>query len=427
MRRTAKLVIAVCALVLVTAVLGVATSSAATVFCSAAETNCSSTHVEPAGTYFDSTTSTYFGGTSFEFTAATNTKVHCSSSLMALRSTKKSGLPLEAESESSLAEENCSIGLSGHACTKFSVGNAPATVTPTSGGSGVATIGTESQPLTISFECETASSGQVACTYKASGVQLKLAAERVSGWSRTSIGAVMTRVSQTKGASGLCQSIAVLAVSGIDYYPEVYFSSGSPETVFCSKAETSCSAANVDPVGTYFDSATSSYFSGTSFEVAGFGQPFPKISCNESLMALRSTAESGLPLEAESESSVVGENCFVSSSGPACTEFSLGNAPATVAATGGGSGLATIGTEGQPLTLSFECYTSKYEEEIACSYAVSGAQIKLTVEHEVGTTVFFANMDLVSQTKGTHACASSALVGAKGVDRSEPGAYFSTY
>lgn len=171
----------------------------------------------------------------------------------------------------------------------------------------------------------------------------------------------------------------------------------SAGTVFCDAEVTSCSQEDIKPVGTQL--VTGSIYYPEGGIVIGPAGGTPRFSCTDDLMTVKSTIRNGNPMTGQL-SSAIDPNCketFLKSEG--CSSVTMNSPPTTVAATSGGNGTFTIGSTGQPLTISLTCKFVDTGNE-TCTYAATGA-VTMTLS---GANATISNAPLVKSAGASVQC-----------------------
>jgi hypothetical protein len=395
-----KLALVALAAMALTAAIGSASASAHTVLCAEHVTTCPANKIEPAGTYFNAGTAPGYGTEMVLRPSFILGGISCEYGLISTRTTSSGGNPLGATVTGSTSASGCgftSSGGKGKKCNQFSFGSAEGSLEPTGGGDGVIRMGSEASPLLISFECFNFEE-QIACTYKLTGAPLTYNNAAEPQYSAKE--ATATLVSQTKGSTSWpCNKTGAFTLKlksdggankGISQYSE---------TVICSEIVTTCPSNKIEPSGTYFNAGVAPGIGEFTMRPGGF--LISPITCKYALLASRSAAAGGNPLSSTETGSTTAENCSFYNS-PSCSSFSMGTAPGSIEATGGGNGVIKMGTAAEPLLISFDCYNSSLGEQYACTFKLVETPLTYNTANEFDE-VFKVNgapISLVSQTKG---------------------------
>jgi hypothetical protein len=158
--------------------------------------------------------------------------------------------------------------------------------------------------------------------------------------------------------------------------------SSSASTVLCKQAESPCATGNVLPKGSSLLTGVNHTFDpATKFTLKG--SFFTNVSCNNGVLQIKTTAESGTPLAAEELNSGAW-NCSNGEKGEPTCSTGLSSGPATIQQIFGYSGIISLGTTGQPLQVSYTCGPegSRY----TCTYSASGPILDGINYNEIGYT-----------------------------------------
>lgn len=200
----------------------------------------------------------------------------------------------------------------------------------------------------------------------------------------------MTRL--TRFAVAALAALALAAAAGA--------TSASAHTVLCAEHVAVCPANKIEPSGTYFNAGFGPGSGGELVLRPGFA--LGPISCEYGLMSTRTTSSSGSSLGATVAGSTSASSCGFTNRearGKSCSQFSFGSAEGSLEPSGGGNGVIKMGAEASPLLISFECFN--FEEQIACTYKLTGAPLTYNTSAEFEFTAKEVSTALVSQTKGS--------------------------
>jgi hypothetical protein len=213
--------------------------------------------------------------------------------------------------------------------------------------------------------------------------------------------------------------IAIMAVA-----VSIGVASASAATVLCSANQSPCQSANIKPSGTNVFGVVSPEGEDTSFTLVD--EFNGKVSCSYAMVGGQTTAASGSPLPAKAESYTPPSSCRKYSwvlhepSTETCTEMSISKPPASIVASGGGSGIMTVGTSSQHFSISYKCRESHESNRLfACTYGSSG------VNYTVGAAGFsIVNAKLTLESEAGSGCLKNATLNMAG--RELDGVYVST-
>jgi hypothetical protein len=210
--------------------------------------------------------------------------------------------------------------------------------------------------------------------------------------------------------------VAMLAITA-----SIGVGSASAATVLCNTNQSPCQAANILPSGTNVYGVVSPEGEDTSFTLVD--EFNGKVTCSFAMLGGQTTAVSGSPLSAKSESYTPPSSCvkysyvFNKPSAETCTAMSVAKPPASIVATGGGSGIMTVGTSSQHFSISYTCRVSQESLTYSCTYGSSG------VNYIVGAAGFsIVNAKLTLEAGGN--CLKNATLNVTG--RELDGVYIST-
>lgn len=192
--------------------------------------------------------------------------------------------------------------------------------------------------------------------------------------------------------------------------------SASAKSVLCDRAEAPCPSGGVLPAGTWLTTGVGGKPNGFTI-TTGTGEP--KLSCEWATIGAKSVAEGGNPLPAESWTSLQSSTCGGFGGQGGCTSASMNTPPASIEATGSGSGVIDVGTKEHPLTVSFNCVS------VQCTYSAASP---VPVEVNSAGEAMVSKVPL-TRTEGGFLCGQTGsslvlnMTGAVGT----PGVWISNY
>jgi hypothetical protein len=361
-----------------------ASASAGTVLCDAQANPCAPGDVEPAGSYF--VTGKINDYSAFVIKGSGTTTLQCSFNLMSAKTTTKNGNPLPATFAGTLNPSSCK-GFSQPApnCASTSMNSPPTTLETTTENSGTMRIGSATQPLTISMQCNFPGlGGEYACTYAATGTVTMNVGEEAA----TIKAAPLTRVAGSSFACGTTRTLDVTNImDGTSYL------SKATETVLCGvpRDEASpCPNSEILPVGSTVLTAPVFSEHGISLKPS-WGTPW--LDCKQGHITFKNTQESGAPLPAQTSATYL--NAASCAPENKCSSVTLNTPSASIESTGVYTGVINVGTAAEPLTLSYTCTIAN--EPRTCTFAATGT-VKMNVDYAAGdtATVKSAPMTLIA-------------------------------
>lgn len=347
-------------------------ASAGTVLCKGLVTTCPQEQIKPAGSFLVTANPGWHGEYETKGLKVESgiMRLHCNEELMSVKTSLRNGNPLPGTLSSSVDASECKqVWLPKTTCSSVTMNSAPTSLEATEEAK-VAQIGSEAEPLSVSFECDFNGEVEETCTFEATGpVAMTLGEESAS-----IEGAPLVR---TAGESWVCDYFAEnepeLTVENIqDGTSRV---SQATETVLCGETEVEadpCSNSEILPAGaTLLTGAYNDYLHGLVIRQDGGGKSHE---CGNFGLGFDTTEDAGQPLEAEgSYGSVIGNSCTAFRFGErSCSSATVNTPDATIEATGGGDAIIEVGTAEQPLVVSFTCELGSEALDV-CTYEATGS------------------------------------------------------
>jgi hypothetical protein len=186
--------------------------------------------------------------------------------------------------------------------------------------------------------------------------------------------------------------------------------SASASIVLCSQAESLCATKNILPAGENITLATAVPQGYGHFFIQGPSLP---VKCEYAVINSISKAERGKPLPGQSEVGIYNYNCsapFFKHPVETCKSLTT-NAPAeTFEATGGGAGVIYLGSKSEPLTISFSCSTTLFQEPEECSYKATSS---VPIHFNFNVATIKESESSMSLVSGSGPCGSTGSLDAE--------------
>lgn len=343
-------------------------ASAGTVLCKTHTATCAENDIKPAGSQLHTANTVYDKEFGLTIKAYSGTKFHCREDLTSVTSTMRNGNPLPADFYGAVEADTCKdIWFPKTSCTSVTM-NSPSVSLEATEESSTLEIGSESEPLSISFECNFGGEVEETCVYEATdAVTMEL------GQFATIKGAPLVK---TAGESPSCSMLSgglTLWVNNVE--AGTSYLSQATETVLCGEvgAEADpCPNSEIEPAGTPLAvGAYNEYVHNLVIKQSGGGKSHE---CTNFGWGFDTTEEAGQPLEAEgSYGSVNSSSCTAFRFGKrTCSSATVNTPDATIEATGGGDAVVEAGTASQPLVLSLTCELGTESLDV-CTYEATAS------------------------------------------------------
>lgn len=365
MKRISFRVAVAAAAVAAMAALTAGPASAGTVLCKTLTTTCAQENIKSVGSSLNTGNVSKYQGEGLVVKGSLGAKFRCYGDLMGVTPTMRNGNPLPGEFHGAVEAPTCSdVSFPATECSSVTMNSPPSSLEATEEGR-VMEIGSASEPLSVSFDCDFNGEVEEVCTFEATDTVTMTLGENAA-----IDGAPLTR---TAGESVSCTAFS--GGPGFSLWVDnsedgTSYVSQATETVLCEDLEADpCSNAAVLPAGTLFLAAA--YKSGHSVTIKSSGGS-KSHECTNFGLGFETVADAGQPLAAEgSYGSVQAGSCTAFYWGKRSCEGATINTPdATIEATGGQQATVEIGTVAQPLTLSITC--EAYGVNPVCTYEATG-------------------------------------------------------